>query len=115
MRHAPACWNFRLQVSKQLAEQGAGGDEGGLMAGEGIRGHKIAINDELERVRGLELLLEVGESRVEIAVGLFHFDESDVRSWSFPPVWDRSETSSGGIRADAGRPSNRRAGEERIA
>ena len=43
-------------LSEQQAEEGAGGDEGGLVAGEGIGGEEIAVDDELEGVRGLELV-----------------------------------------------------------
>ena len=61
--------------SEQLAEQGVGGDVGGLVAGEGIGGDEIAVDDELECVRGLELVWEVGEGRVEFCTGLFHLDK----------------------------------------
>jgi hypothetical protein len=36
-----------------------GGDEGRLVAGEGIGGDKVAVDDELEGVWGLGLLLEM--------------------------------------------------------
>ena len=61
--------------SQQLAEQGAGGDKGRFVAGEGVSRDEFAVDDELEGMRRLELLLEMGERGAESFVGVFYLKE----------------------------------------
>lgn len=43
--------------------------------GERISGDEFSVDDELEGVRGFELILEMGESGTEPVVGVFYLDE----------------------------------------
>ena len=61
--------------SQQLAEQGAGGDKGRFVAGEGVSRDEFAVDDELEGMCRLELLLELCERRAESFVGVFYLKE----------------------------------------